>query len=134
MYLSHKDSHQHLLFCYSRDIKEKIYSENVKDRNSPCNFLTHLSFSPIKVNIDLTYDCTLAKSPKTYIKTKSQTFIAAPLGSIPDIPALSCHEIKASEGKDTISGKYWLDPTGTGKAVLIYCDMIKEGKRQSVNK
>ena len=112
-------------------MKEKIYSENVKDRNSPCNFLTHLSFSPIKVNIDLTYDCT---SAKTYVKTKSQTFIAAPLGSISDLPALSCHEIKASEGKDTISGKYWLDPTSSGKVVLIYCDMINEGKRQSVNK
>ncbi|CAH3166844.1 unnamed protein product, partial [Pocillopora meandrina] len=23
----------------------------------------------------------------------------------------------------TISGKYWLDPTGTGKAILINCDM-----------
>ena len=67
-------------------------------------------------------------------KTNNHTFIAAPLGSISDLPALSCREIKASEGKDTISGKYWLDPTSSGKAVLIYCDMINEGKRQSVNK
>ena len=54
--------------------------------------------------------------------------IAAPLGSIPELPALSCHEIKASEGKHTISGKYWLDPTGKGKAKLIYCDMVNEGR------
>ena len=54
--------------------------------------------------------------------------IAAPLGSIRELPALSCHEIKASEGKDTISNKYWLDPTGTGKAALLYCDMNMEGK------
>ncbi|XP_078367276.1 uncharacterized protein LOC144651229 isoform X4 [Oculina patagonica] len=47
----------------------------------------------------------------------------APLGSIPELPAQSCQEIKASEGKDTISSKYWLDPTGTGTAVLVYCDM-----------
>ncbi|CAH3141590.1 unnamed protein product [Pocillopora meandrina] len=47
----------------------------------------------------------------------------APLGSIPELPAISCLEIKASEGKKTISGKYWLDPTGTGKAILINCDM-----------
>ena len=67
-------------------------------------------------------------------QTTNHTFIAAPLGSISDLPALSCREIKASEGKDTISGKYWLDPTSSGKAVLIYCDMINEGKRQSVNK
>nr|XP_058971158.1 uromodulin-like isoform X3 [Pocillopora verrucosa] len=50
----------------------------------------------------------------------------APLGSIPELPALSCHEIKASEGKHTISGKYWLDPTRKGKAKLIYCDMVNE--------
>ncbi|KAL9974450.1 hypothetical protein ACROYT_G011482 [Oculina patagonica] len=50
----------------------------------------------------------------------------APLGSIPELPAQSCQEIKASEGKDTISSKYWLDPTGTGTAVLVYCDMNLE--------
>ncbi|XP_078364720.1 uncharacterized protein LOC144649139 [Oculina patagonica] len=50
----------------------------------------------------------------------------APLGSIPELPAQSCQEIKASEGKDTISSKYWLDPTGTGMAVLVYCDMNVE--------
>ena len=72
--------------------------------------------------------------PKTYNKTNNHTFIAAPLGSIPDLPALSCREIKASEGKDTVSGKYWLDPTGSGKVAFVYCDMINEGKRQSVNK
>ncbi|XP_078379540.1 uncharacterized protein LOC144662574 [Oculina patagonica] len=50
----------------------------------------------------------------------------APLGSIPELPAWSCQEIKASEGKDTISSNYWLDPTGTGTAVLVYCDMNLE--------
>ena len=55
-------------------------------------------------------------------------FTAAPLGSIPELPALSCHEIKASEGKYTISGKYWMDPTRKGKAKLIYCDMVNEGR------
>ncbi|KAL9974369.1 hypothetical protein ACROYT_G011393 [Oculina patagonica] len=50
----------------------------------------------------------------------------APLGSIPELPAQSCQEIKASEGKDTISSKYWLDPTGTGTAVWVYCDMNLE--------
>lgn len=50
----------------------------------------------------------------------------APLGSLPELAALSCHEIKLSEGKDTISKKYWLDPTGIGKPVLVYCDMKME--------
>ena len=51
------------------------------------------------------------------------------LGSIPELPAQSCQEIKASEGKETKSNKYWLmDPTGTGTAVLVYCDMESEGQ------
>ena len=51
----------------------------------------------------------------------------APLGSIPELPAHSCQEMKASEGKDTIRSKYWLDPTANGTAVLVYCDMDLEG-------
>jgi len=51
----------------------------------------------------------------------------APLGSIPELPAHSCQEIKASEGKETVSSKYWLDPTGNGTAVLFCCDMTLEG-------
>ena len=53
--------------------------------------------------------------------------IQVPLGSIPELPAHSCQEIKASEGKDTISSKYWLDPTANGTAILVYCDMELEG-------
>ena len=54
--------------------------------------------------------------------------IQVPLGSIPELPAHSCQEIKASEGKDTVSSKYWLDPTANGTAVLVYCGMDLEGK------
>ena len=62
-------------------------------------------------------------------KEKLRTyFTAAPLGSIPELPALSYHEIKASEGNESISGNFWLDPTGIGKAVLIDCDMITGGR------
>ena len=61
-------------------------------------------------------------------KNQTRIFTAAPLGSIPELPAISCLEIKASEGKNTISGKYWLDPTGIGKAILIDCDMASGGR------
>ncbi|PFX26091.1 Uromodulin [Stylophora pistillata] len=63
------------------------------------------------------------KSVTANDQCRSEVNIQAPLGSIPELPALSCHEAKASEGKTAISGNYWLDPTGTGKSVLIYCDM-----------
>ena len=64
---------------------------------------------------------------KNQLYTCTYIFISAPLGSIPELPAQSCQEIKASEGKDTISDKYWLDPAGNGTAVLIYCDMNLAG-------
>ena len=53
--------------------------------------------------------------------------LTAPLGSVPEIPAESCREIKMSEGKAAISSKYWLDPNRSGKAALLYCDMEMEG-------
>ncbi|CAH3141692.1 unnamed protein product [Pocillopora meandrina] len=49
-----------------------------------------------------------------------------PLGSIPELPALSCQEIKSSEGEDSISKNYWLDPTNVGSSKLVYCDMNLE--------
>ncbi|CAH3141598.1 unnamed protein product [Pocillopora meandrina] len=66
--------------------------------------------------------------PENFLSAPSWFYIKrlngrTPLGSIPELPAISCLEIKASEGKNTISRKYWLDPTGTGKAKLINCDM-----------
>ncbi|KAL9978444.1 hypothetical protein ACROYT_G015958 [Oculina patagonica] len=66
--------------------------------------------------------------PENFHSDKARFYIRrlngrAPLGSIPELPAQSCHEIKASEGKDASSNKYWLDPTLTGVAVLVYCDM-----------
>ena len=68
--------------------------------------------------------------PSALTNTLFPTFlpVPAPLGSIPELPARSCREITASEGRDTPSNNYWLDPSGTGKAVLVYCDMNLEGK------
>ena len=54
-------------------------------------------------------------------------FTSALLGSIPELTALSCHEIKAREGKHTIGGKYRLNLTRKETEKLIYCDMVTEG-------
>ena len=51
-----------------------------------------------------------------------------PLGSVPELPAESCAEIKASEGEDTVSGDYWIDSIKPGEVVLVRCDMSKLGK------
>ena len=51
----------------------------------------------------------------------------APLGSIPELPAESCREIKASEGQQVVSDWYWIHSAKHGKAVLAYCDMETKG-------
>lgn len=54
-------------------------------------------------------------------------FLAA-LGSIAELPAVSCAEIKASEGEDAVSGNYWLSSIKSGEVVLAPCNMTTEGK------
>ena len=51
-----------------------------------------------------------------------------PLGSIPELPADSCGEIKASEGARAVSGNYWLDFARSGSSILARCDMKTESK------
>ncbi|KAL9963778.1 hypothetical protein ACROYT_G027318 [Oculina patagonica] len=46
-----------------------------------------------------------------------------PLGFIPELPADSCAEIKASEGGQAVSGDYWMDSTRSGNSILARCDM-----------
>ena len=52
-------------------------------------------------------------------------FVLSPgrLGSIPELSAESCLEIKASEGEHAVSGEYWLDPGGSGTSHIVHCDM-----------
>ena len=50
-----------------------------------------------------------------------------PLGSIPELPAETCSEIKMSEGH-SISRKYWFSTIKTGTSVLAYCNMETEGE------
>ena len=51
----------------------------------------------------------------------------APLGSIPELAAESCKEIKASEGQQVVSDRYWIYSAIHEKALLAYCDMETEG-------
>ncbi|XP_029192642.2 uncharacterized protein LOC114958926 [Acropora millepora] len=61
------------------------------------------------------------KDPERMYMTNGPTRI--PLGSTAELPAESCAEIKASEGKRAVSGIVWLDPTNSGKAVVARCNM-----------
>ena len=50
------------------------------------------------------------------------------LGSIPELPAKTCKEIKASEGEQAVSGKYWFDSIVPREVVLADCNMETEGQ------
>ena len=59
------------------------------------------------------------------------TFLV-PLGSVPELPAESCAEIRASEGENAVSGNYWFsNSTQPGEVVLDRCDMFNQGKYTS---
>ncbi|XP_067031613.1 uncharacterized protein [Acropora muricata] len=58
--------------------------------------------------------------PDRYYYTKDINRV--PLGSISDLAAESCKEIKASEPQVT-SGKFWLSTIKRGVALQTYCDM-----------
>lgn len=48
------------------------------------------------------------------------------IGSMPELPAQTCKEIKASEGQ-AVSGDYWFDSIVPGNIVLASCNMETEG-------
>ena len=50
-----------------------------------------------------------------------------PLGSIPELAAKSCKEIKMSE-KEATSGKYWLSSITPSIPLFAFCNMTTEGK------
>ena len=54
-------------------------------------------------------------------------FVLVPLASIPELPAESCKEMKASEGGQAVSGNYWFDSIVPGKVILAHCDVETEG-------
>lgn len=55
-------------------------------------------------------------------------FFSVPLGSIPELPAESCREIKASEGQVATGGKYWMSTIKPGMSVFAHCDMKTGGE------
>ena len=56
-------------------------------------------------------------------KSSEHTRFLVSLGTIPELPAESCEEIKASEGEKAVSGKYCLDSIEPGNVTLAYCNM-----------
>ena len=66
--------------------------------------------------------------------TFSFSYFLAILGAIPELSADSCKEIKASEGGQAVSGKYWLNFIKPDTPVLAHCDMKTEGRVRQLNR
>lgn len=69
--------------------------------------------------------------PEDYVTDERRIYMTVPfnkvpLGSIPEVPATSCLEVKASEGEEAANGYYWLDRHNTGEAIQIYCHIGKD--------
>ena len=58
--------------------------------------------------------------------------ILVPVGSMPELPADSCTAIKASEGRQAVSGNNWLDPTRSGNLMIARCNMITKGRTKAI--
>ena len=65
---------------------------------------------------------------KKGLRQECRFVFLVPLGSVPELPAESCAEIRASEGEDAGSGNYLFDSIKPGEVVLARCDMSKLGK------
>ena len=70
----------------------------------------------------------MERTTATKLLLKDTLNFSVPLGSIPELPAISCQEIEASEGKYDISNKHWLDSIFTGQAELVDCSDTVKGK------
>ena len=52
--------------------------------------------------------------------------VAQILGSFSK-PGRSCKHIKDETSHSLRDGEYWIEPTGTGKPFIVYCDMTTDG-------
>ena len=49
--------------------------------------------------------------------------LAVPLGSIQELPAETCSEIKASEGNEMLNKEHWIySEENAGEAILARCE------------
>jgi len=52
----------------------------------------------------------------------SPSYHAVALGSIQELPAETCGEIKASEGDEMVNGSYWIYSDKNGQIIRARCE------------
>ncbi|XP_068741700.1 microfibril-associated glycoprotein 4-like [Montipora capricornis] len=103
------------LYCLSACLKD--------DRCQSFNFVISLHICEFS-------DRTKEARPEDFIPNADRYYFRkymnrAPLGSISELAAESCKEIKMSEGRSP-NGKYWMSSIIPGIPVLAFCDMKTE--------
>ncbi|XP_068736588.1 uncharacterized protein [Montipora capricornis] len=103
------------LHCLSACLKD--------DRCQSFNFVISLHMCEFS-------DRTKEATPEDFIPDADRYYFGkymnrAPLGSISELAAKSCKEIKMSEGRAP-NGKYWMSSIKPGIPVLAFCDMKTE--------
>ena len=97
----------------------------------------------LKISFQTQKDFTSAEIYTEVCKINSKTYVrvlvkiklvlnncfwpSVPLGSIQELPAKTCDEIKRSEGH-AVSGKFWFSTIKSGTSVLAYCNMDSNGE------
>ena len=91
--------------------------------NASAVFLATKKCPPVFINAPLLWQ----KSAKRATLFDFSIAFLVPLGAVPELPAESCSEIRASEREDAASGNYWFDSIKPGDVALARCNMLTQG-------
>ncbi|RMX41755.1 hypothetical protein pdam_00005597 [Pocillopora damicornis] len=125
-----------------KTLEAKSLSECVQECNED-DKCQSLNLVPLKDICELNKRTKEAR-PEDFVTNKECLYVRrwkkrVPLGSIPELPAESCAEIKRSEGAAMRSGGFWIQSSvNSGKASLVNCDVgesndIDECKSRSLH-
>ncbi|XP_074607299.1 uncharacterized protein LOC141860171 isoform X2 [Acropora palmata] len=119
---------------YGTILRGHVFQEHNADNILACSLLCNSNIRCQSINYVISrHLCKLNSRtkearPEDYVQDADRVYVTrpserVPLGSIQEVPAASCREIKASEGTSAVSGNYWLDSIKPGQFTLVFCDM-----------
>ncbi|XP_067046856.1 uromodulin-like isoform X1 [Acropora muricata] len=125
---------KHVRSIYGMMLRDHVFQEHNAANLLTCGQLCNSNLRCQSVNYVISRQLcelnsrTKEARPEDYVQDADRVYLTkpgerVPLGSIQEVPATSCKEIKSSEGTSAVSGNYWLDSIKPGQAVLVVCDM-----------
>ncbi|XP_044181688.1 fibulin-1-like [Acropora millepora] len=119
---------------YGTMLRSHVFQEHNAENILACSLLCNSNIRCQSINYVISrHLCemnsrTKEARPDDYLQDADRVYVSrpserVPLGSIQEVPAASCQEIKASEGTSAVSGNYWLDSIKPGQVTLVSCDI-----------